>query len=114
MIPTPCIDCGTAQLHGARCVLCTRSHDRRRRSSPAARGYDATYRRARAAVLAAEPWCHADPCRYPDTAGTYVNPLAADHVIPLAAGGYGGPLVPMCRSDNSAKGARITGSAGVR
>ena len=112
-IATPCLDCGVPQVHGPRCVLCTRSHDRRRRSSPAARGYDATYRRQRAAVLAAEPWCHASPCRYPETAGTRVNPLTADHVTPLSAGGYGGPLVPMCRSCNSAKGARTTGSSSV-
>ena len=108
-VATPCLDCGTPQRHGARCSLCTRANERRSRLSPRLRGYDAGYRQERARVLAAEPWCHSTPCPYPD-AGTPANPLTADHVVPLARGGYGSPLTVLCRSCNSAKGARLIGA----
>jgi len=54
-----------------------------------------------------EPWCHADPCRFPESAGTPANPLSADHVDPVSRGGRDSELVVLCRSDNVAKGARV-------
>jgi 5-methylcytosine-specific restriction endonuclease McrA len=104
-IAKSCLDCGVSQRHGARCALCDRLH-RARRSSSYARGYDATYRRERARVIAAEPWCHANPCPYPD-AGTPANPLTGEHQVPLSRGGYGSPLTVLCRSCNSSRGNRM-------
>ena len=93
-----CLDCGALIRRGPRCYLCGRAHDRHRRANPTAR-YGPGYRARHRAAIDAEPWCHADPCRYPDTAGSRANPLTADHPIPIAAGGSPlQPLVPMCRS----------------
>ncbi len=103
-----CLDCGgIAMRGGSRCYLCTRAYDARRRQSPRLRGYDAEYRRERARVLAEEPWCHTRPrCPYPDS-GTAANPLTGGHTVPLSLGGYGSPLVPLCRSCNSSQSNRI-------
>lgn len=89
------------------CPACERGRDARRGTSTQ-RGYDADYRRRRAAVIAAEPWCHTEPsCPYADS-GTSANPLTADHVLPVSKGGRHGPLVPLCKRCNSGKGARMT------
>lgn len=65
------------------------------------------YRAARRAALEAEPWCHTQPvCPYPDR-GTPANPLSADHVVPVSAGGRDDQLTVLCRRCNSSKGARL-------
>jgi hypothetical protein len=80
----------------------------RTRRSSRARGYDALWDRLARAAIAAEPWCHANPCRFPETAGTRINPLQADHPVPLAAGGHPHQLpVVLCRRDNARKGGRL-------
>ena len=61
-------------------------------------------KRAKAAI-AAEPWCHSDPCPYPD-AGTPANPLTGDHSEPDDPQS---PLVPRCRACNSARANRRRG-----
>lgn len=112
MTARTCLDCGIPQRHGERCVLCDRAYQYRRRRSPRLRGYDAAYRRERDRVIAAEPWCHTQPgCPYPD-AGSRANPLTGGHTVPLSRNGYGSPLVPLCRSCNSAQGNRMPGEGG--
>lgn len=91
-----CHRCG-AIISGSRCPRCT---------ALAQRPYNApAYQAQRRALIAAEPWCHASPCPYPD-AGSAANPLTADHVIPLRARVTDG-LVVLCRRCNSAKGGRL-------
>lgn len=99
-----CIQPGcTILTRTSRCIFHERLYVRRRAipyESPA-------YRSARRAVLEAEPWCHTQPeCPYPDR-GTPANPLTADHVTPIAAGGGPDQLTVLCRRCNSSKGARV-------
>src|SRR5688572_18471246 len=63
-----------------RCTLHERLRQRRR-GTPAERGYDGRYQRARKALLAVADlcaWCGLPPRRD--------DPLTADHVVPLALG----------------------------
>ena len=86
-------------VSGQRCRACERERTARRDLS---HYENAEYRARRAAVLAAEPWCHSTPCRY-DDAGTVANPLTADHVVAVASGGALGPLSVLCKRCNSGK-----------
>lgn len=84
------------------CPRCRRRANRAR-GSAAARGYDAAWVALAARAIAAQPWC---------TACKATEDLTVDHRIPLAAGGprHGLTLADvqvLCRSCNSAKGARL-------
>jgi 5-methylcytosine-specific restriction protein A len=87
----------------SRCPAHTVARQRERdavRGSAAQRGYDAVYRRNRAAVLASGP----HPCAW----GCGRVATTVDHVVPLARGGDSGTgnLMPSCKSCNSSRGAR--------
>lgn len=103
-----CIEPGCTTLtRVTRCELHERLYRRGVQSH-----YIGPYRQARQAVLEAEPWCHTEPeCPYPDR-GTPMNPLTADHVVPIADGGSYDQLTVLCRRCNSSKGARPLASAG--
>jgi hypothetical protein len=93
----------------------TRPRSPRRRPGAQARGYDREHQQRTADAIAAEPWCHTQPCcPFPD-AGTRANPLTGDHPLTLAQ--CGGDVeawkaqkrVPLCRRCNSSKQARTRG-----
>jgi 5-methylcytosine-specific restriction enzyme A len=92
-----CLDCG--QLTDARCLTChpPRPAPTGQPRAPGWKRYDATYRLARAHVLAAHPWC---------TWCATTTDLTVDHVIAKANGGTDDPsnLQVLCRSCNSQKG----------
>jgi 5-methylcytosine-specific restriction protein A len=109
-----CLDCRrlTGSVSASRCPDCAgRRATRRQASRPARtnrpsareRGYDGAYRRARAHVLARQPWCGV--CRH---TGSPANPLTADHITPLSKGGTNdvSNLRTYCRSCNSRRGNR--------
>ncbi|MFF3062631.1 HNH endonuclease [Streptomyces sp. NPDC057909] len=112
MVTTMCLDCHrlTGAPTGSRCPDCAarrasrKDASRPNRPSSHARGYDAAYRRARALVLARQPWCSV--CRHP---GSTANPLTADHIVPLSRGGTNDAsnLRTYCKSCNSRRGNRI-------
>lgn len=100
-----CLDCGRLS-HTSRCPEHTRARQRatearRHRPSSWARGYDTTYRRNRAAILADSPPCWVDYCT---TAATTV-----DHVIPISLGGSNSMenLRPSCTRHNASRGNRL-------
>lgn len=78
---TVCIDCAALVRSGPRCEPCRRAKVSQRsatRGTRQAQGYGADYQRARAAVIAAQPYC----------AGCYTTErLTADHIVPLSQGG---------------------------
>ncbi|MGW0690281.1 HNH endonuclease [Streptomyces sp. NPDC002738] len=116
-----CLDCHklTGSISANRCPACSatraarrqasrparpeRERERPNRPSAHARGYTAAYRRARAVVLARQPFCSV--CRH---WGSSSNPLTADHIVPLSKGGTNdvANLRTYCRSCNSRRGNR--------
>jgi 5-methylcytosine-specific restriction enzyme A len=79
----PCLDCGVP-TRATRCPSCQRAWQRprqrrqdARRPTAAQRGYDATYQRLRAIVLADDPPCYR--CGAPAS--------TVDHILPLSLGG---------------------------
>ena len=85
--------CGRIALRGtSRCP----THPYQR-AKTAARGYGSAHQRRARAAIAAQPWC--SECRA-------TSDLTADHSVPIAKGGLHSPLVVLCRSCNSTKGAR--------
>ena len=84
-----------------RCPRHSAMHEATRRPSPSVRGYDKTYQRDRAALLAERPLCELQ------LPGCTVWATTADHPVALAAGGsFRQALVPACAHCNSTKGAR--------
>ena len=77
-----------------RCPACTRKRERGRRPTTTARGYGTEWQAFSRGQISAEPWCHASPCGWPESAGTPRNPLTTDHVT------LG---LVLCRNDNSRK-----------
>ncbi|WP_374191306.1 HNH endonuclease [Streptomyces argyrophylli] len=80
-----CSRCKRLHPLGSQCEPCTSTAAKRReqkrqhtRPSPWARGYNTQYRKARAAILAANPVCSICNSRPATT---------ADHIIPLSRGG---------------------------
>ncbi|MFE9962877.1 HNH endonuclease [Streptomyces sp. NPDC005525] len=109
-----CLDCHrlAGSISANRCPDCSATRAPRRQASrPArsdrpsahARGYNAAYRRARALVLARQPFCSV--CAH---WGSNANPLTADHITPLSKGGTNdvANLRTYCRSCNSRRGNR--------
>lgn len=82
----------------------------RRRGSPAERGYDAAWRRIRAAVLAAEP-----QCRLCLEAGRITAATVVDHIETIADRPdlrlAPGNLRPLCKPCHDARTAREQGFA---
>ncbi len=75
-----------------------------RRPTAARRGYDATWRRVRAAYLRAQPFCEACEREGRTTAAQLV-----DHIVPLRSGGARldpSNLQSLCRAHHAAKTAR--------
>lgn len=98
----PCLDCRALSRNGSRCTRCQAVADAQRdqqRGSASSRGYGARWRSLARAAMAAHPYC----------AGCgATSDLTVDHVVPIARGGTPTPenLQVLCRSCNSAKGAR--------
>jgi hypothetical protein len=98
----PCLDCPALALPGkSRCAACRRARDRQR-GTASQRGYGHTHRQRKAEAIAAEPWCHATPCPYPD-AGSPANPLSLEHLDPTDRFG---PVTVLCHRCNSARRGR--------
>ncbi|MFC3504822.1 HNH endonuclease [Micromonospora krabiensis] len=103
-----CLDCGTL-TDGTRCTTCRRPRERAMLQAKRQRRPRPTHAedKRRAAAVAAHRREHGDWCpgwrRDPHEA----SDLTADHVDAVAAGGAeSGDLQVLCRSCNSAKGAR--------
>ncbi|MBM0279678.1 HNH endonuclease [Micromonospora tarensis] len=108
MAKRTCLDCG-ALTNGTRCIACQRPRERAALRTKRERRPRTSYAedKRRAAAVAAHrreqgDWCPGwkrDPHKATD--------LTADHIDAVAAGGSeGGELQVLCRSCNSAKGAR--------
>lgn len=103
-----CLDCGTL-TDGTRCTECQRPRERatlrakRQRRPRPSHGED----KRRAAVVAAHRREHGDWCPGWERDPHRAADLTADHIDAVAAGGAeSGGLQVLCRSCNSAKGAR--------
>lgn len=110
--PRVCI-CGRVVPHGARCQ-CQRVRDQKRRAahdaarpSSAARGYDAQWRRIRAAFLEANPTCCVPGCGEPATDADHVLSISKRPDLRLDPRN----LRPFCHSHHSAHTARTQGFA---
>lgn len=108
--PRVCAEPGCGRLvegEANRCDDHRRAEARRKergRPSSSQRGYGRDYRRARAEVLARQPFC--STC---GAAGSDANPLQVDHIVAVSRGGPSADpanLQVLCRSCNSRKGAR--------
>jgi 5-methylcytosine-specific restriction enzyme A len=102
-----CLGCGVRIPSGSRCARCASALQRTKRAQ---RPYTAAERARRAAAV--EQWRRqfGDVCpgwhREPHGVA-WPNILTADHVEAFAAGGAeDGPLRVLCRSCNSARGAK--------
>jgi 5-methylcytosine-specific restriction enzyme A len=99
------------EKRGARCPDCRRIVERARsQAKRARRPYTAEDQRLRAQTVQAWIEMHGYVCpgwqRPAHPADPERNPLTADHVVAVAAGGHPlGPYNVLCRSCNSAKGA---------
>jgi 5-methylcytosine-specific restriction enzyme A len=99
--PKPCAVPGCSRLTHERYCKGHKQHKQKQRDlvrgSATQRGYGHEWRKIRAAILQAQPYCR---CGAPAT--------DVDHRIPLAAGGTNHPsnLEPMCRTCHNRKGAR--------
>ncbi|MFD6469381.1 HNH endonuclease [Streptomyces goshikiensis] len=101
-----CSRCKRLYPLGSRCEACASAGARRReqkrkhtRPSAWARGYDSSYAKGRAAILADRPLCSLCNARPATT---------ADHVIPLSRGGTNdiSNLRPACAPCNFSRGNR--------
>lgn len=107
-----CLDCGRLS-YKPRCGNCMRAHEKayKKTARPA---YDYKERKRREAAVAAHRKDWGEVCfgwrRKPHPTSPD-NPLTADHVKSVAAGGLeSGELSVLCRSCNSAKGATFFGA----
>lgn len=96
----PCLVCLTP-TSGTRCPSCERAHERQR-GTPTQRGYTYAWSRIVAEAIEAQPWC--------SVCGATAD-LTGDHIVPLSRGGSNdrANCRVLCRSCNSAKGARQGG-----
>jgi hypothetical protein len=110
-MPTrPCLDCGRPTLRGYRCPDCGRAENTAQHNPVR----DGRLRRVARRMLAEHrrtvgPWCPGDGPAH-DAHPEY--DLTVDHVVPVSAGGAPtdrANLRVLCRSWNSAKGARRVG-----
>jgi 5-methylcytosine-specific restriction enzyme A len=107
---TPCLDCDQLTTsRRRRCPPCQAVLERRKRRR---RPVSNAERDRRARTVANHVHLHGYVCPgcplsawHPHVADPWDNPLTADHVVPVAAGGpEDGPLRVMCRRGNSSKG----------
>lgn len=102
-----CSNCNQLHPQGIRCPETQRHLERQRAATkqPRARGrYDYAWRKIAAWVVATE-----GRCRTCGHTGSKDNPLTADHIIALAAGGARldpSNLQCLCRRHNSSKNAK--------
>jgi len=103
----PCLDCRRLTT-GSRCADCERPRARAtQRSKRQRRPYSAAEKRRRAAAVDRWRATYGDWCPGWQREAHPSGDLVADHVAPVAAGGpESGPLRVLCRSCNSARGAR--------
>jgi 5-methylcytosine-specific restriction protein A len=93
--PSICAEPGCSRLTlGARCD----EHDL---------GYTPAERRRMATTVASHRAAHGDWCPGWECPPHPAADLTADHVVPIAHGGLGGPLTVLCRSCNSRRGSTI-------
>lgn len=95
-----CPGCGTRTRTPGRCPACKRKHQRERdqlRGSSSQRGYGAAWRKLRAAVIQAQPYC-----TFCGHTGSTDNPLSVDHIKPRVEGGTDDPsnLRVLCLAHN--------------
>lgn len=110
-LPRSCAICG--KIGGSLCPEHRAAVDRRRAArkfprpklSRQARGYDAEYDRARKLMIA-DAWEKQLPCIRCGAGFQRIQDITADHIVPLVAGGKGGPLGPAHAACNSRAGAR--------
>ena len=89
----------------SRCPECARRYETQRGPRRIKGRYDSEYRKLRERAIREHPWCLVCGHR-----GSADNPLTADHVVPLVAGGSNSlkNMQVMCRACNSRKGARLS------
>lgn len=99
--------CGYRIASGSRCP-CEERRDKARREahdgqrgSAAARGYDREWRKVRAAVLRAEPWCRHHAAR-----GERVEATEVDHIDGNSRNNATANLRPLCKACHSRRTAR--------
>ena len=107
----PCLDCGQLVRGAGRCARCATATAARRPPKPTRAGYTWAEQQRRAAAVKAHrarfgDWCPGWAARQAHDV-LPPNMLTADHVTAVAVSGdQGGPLQVLCRTCNSAKGAR--------
>ena len=103
---SPCSQpgCPALAVSGGRCAAHQRAARPDNRPSPAARGYDGTWRRVRERFLR----------RYPDCMMCGAPATEVDHITPLRAGGTHDAenLQSLCHACHSRKTARMDGGWG--
>jgi 5-methylcytosine-specific restriction protein A len=105
-LPRSCLGCGTRIPSGSRCTHCATKVQQAKR---ARRPQSATSAEKRRRAAAVNEWraIHGTWCPGWQRPPHPATDLTADHVMPYAAGGSeDGPLRVLCRSCNSARGAR--------
>jgi 5-methylcytosine-specific restriction protein A len=95
-----CPRCGTRTRTTGRCPDCRRAYQHaydQQRGSSSQRGYGSEWRKLRAAVIQAQPWCS-----FCGHTGSRDNPLSVDHIVPRAQGGTDDPsnLRVLCLTHN--------------
>jgi 5-methylcytosine-specific restriction protein A len=106
--PRPCLDCRRLTSSGPRCADCERPRARQtQQRKRAVRPYTTAEKRRRAAAVAEWVSTHGQWCPGWQREAHPSSDLVADHIAAVAAGGpESGPLRVLCRSCNSARGAR--------
>ncbi len=103
----PCLGCGQLVRGVSRCPDCATATAARRPPKPTRTGYGWHELKRRQSVVATWRAEHGDWCPGWQRPAHRAIDLTADHVLAVAAGGrQDGPLTVLCRSCNSAKGAK--------
>ncbi|MGW3024790.1 HNH endonuclease [Streptomyces sp. NPDC001221] len=114
----PCLRCGRLTTNPSRCDYHQAEFNAQRqaqrdavRGSASQRGYDSSYRRVRAKVLAEHRARYGDWCPGWGVPAHVSADLTVDHVTPLAAGGANSRsnMRVLCRSCNSRRGSKPDG-----
>ncbi len=106
----PCLGCGRLVRGSSRCPACATATAARRPTKPTRAGYTWPEQQRRRSVVAAWRAEHGEVCPgwcRPEHPVVPPNRLTADHIVAVGSGGsQAGELQVLCRSCNSAKGAR--------